>query len=230
MCRLPTGVINSEVEDLRERIERYIDKALEYACRFWYRHLVGAEQTRKPEITPVLHQFVKEKFLFWLEVLSVLDAARVAVDALEATKSWLDVRYFVLFVLCRNSLLPRVRHHQPSISPAITFVSWSRSSKSSAYLHHTSIFQHFPYPPKHHSYARRTKNMPLPWRGLCGGCQFHGNSLLPSPTCSPTTRLRGRHAAGSLPSRKDARQGFWMQPLSNHLTPSNILRMIPPSS
>ena len=102
ICRLPTGVINSEVEDLKERTERYIDRALEYACRFWYRHLVSAEQTQKPEITPVLHRFLEEKFLFWLEVLSVLDAARVAVDALEATKNWLDVRCFVLIVLCRN--------------------------------------------------------------------------------------------------------------------------------
>ena len=89
MCQLPDGVTNSEVDDLKERTKQHIDEALEYACRSWHKHLIGNMSARTLEI---LHQFLTKKFLFWLEILSVLGASRNAVDALEATTKWLDVR------------------------------------------------------------------------------------------------------------------------------------------
>ena len=91
MCKLPDGVINSEIEDLKERTEQSLDQALQYACRSWHKHLPETIPTRKHNITSVLHQFLEGKFLFWLEVLSVLGAAREAVDALEAAAKWLNV-------------------------------------------------------------------------------------------------------------------------------------------
>ena len=90
MCQLPDGVINSEVDNLKERAEQHITKALEYACRSWHKHLVDKMPARTVEI---LHQFLTKKFLFWLEVLSIIGAVREAVDALVATAKWLDVRY-----------------------------------------------------------------------------------------------------------------------------------------
>ena len=95
MCNLPDGVINSEVSDLKERTEKCIGSALEYACRSWHRHLVNKMSTQTLEI---LRQFLTEKFLFWLEVLSVIGAVREAVDALETTAKWLNVRYNSLLV------------------------------------------------------------------------------------------------------------------------------------
>ena len=95
MCQLPDGVMNSEVDNLKERTEQYIDKALEYACRSWHKHLVDKMPARTVEI---LHQFLTKKFPFWLEVLGVIGATREAVDALEATAKWLNVRYDSLLV------------------------------------------------------------------------------------------------------------------------------------
>ena len=94
MCKLPDGVANSDISDLKERIERYIDPALRYACRSWHTHLVGghAPLTNTLEVTATLHRFLERKLLFWLEVLSVLGAVRNAVDALKATADWLEVR------------------------------------------------------------------------------------------------------------------------------------------
>jgi hypothetical protein len=92
MCKLPDGVLNSEVDDLKERTKQYIHQALQYACRSWHKHLVATVPPHAPEITSVLHRFLEGKFLFWLEVLSVLGAAREAVNALEAAGRWLDVR------------------------------------------------------------------------------------------------------------------------------------------
>jgi len=93
MCNLPDGVANSDVSDLKERVEKCIDPALQYACLSWHAHLVDADTTptRTPGITPTLRRFLKKKFLCWLEVLSVLGAVRNAVDALQVITNWLEV-------------------------------------------------------------------------------------------------------------------------------------------
>ena len=103
ICGLPDGVINSEVPDLKTKTEEHIGEALEYACRSWHKHLVG---TIPAYVVPILQEFLEKMFLFWLEVLSVLGAAREAVDALEATTrcEWPDVRRTLLLVIFEDSL------------------------------------------------------------------------------------------------------------------------------
>ena len=160
MCNLPDGVTNSEVIDLKERTEEHIGKGLEYACRSWHKHLIG---TIPVHVIPVLHKFLEEKFLFWLEVLSVLGAAREAVNALEATEKceWPDVCYILL--LGHSQILTQIisRCYQLSTLFMIALVLCSHSSVSSACLHHTYIILQSPYPPKPQSYTRCTKNMPV---------------------------------------------------------------------
>ena len=87
-CSIPDHALNSEVEGLPERVKDRIREPLRYACRSWYKHLVLAE-CQTEAIASALRQFLEEKFLFWLEVLSVLGAARDAVRALDATTKWL---------------------------------------------------------------------------------------------------------------------------------------------
>ena len=93
MCKLPDAVANSDVPDLKGIIGKYIDPALQYACLSWHMHLIEADTTpaHAPTITPALHQFLETKFLFWLEVLSVLGAVRNAVEALQVAMDWLEV-------------------------------------------------------------------------------------------------------------------------------------------
>ncbi|KAF9787448.1 hypothetical protein BJ322DRAFT_1218157 [Thelephora terrestris] len=90
MCKLPDGVTNSEVINLKERTKKHINQALQYACQSWYKHLIHTIPSHSPNIVPVLCQFLKVKFLFWLEVLSILGTAREAVDALKVTEKWLN--------------------------------------------------------------------------------------------------------------------------------------------
>ena len=100
MCGLPNAITNSEVDDLHERTERYISPALRYACKSWHKHFVDEHTTHTPAIRSDLHLFLEKKFLFWLEVLSVLGAVREAVDALEMAAKRLEVcRVSVLHVL-----------------------------------------------------------------------------------------------------------------------------------
>jgi len=91
LCKLPDGVKNSEVDDLKKRTKKYIHRPLEYACRSWHEH-ISAVPAPVPEIASALHRFLEGKFLFWLEVFSVLGATREAVYSLEAAARWLDVR------------------------------------------------------------------------------------------------------------------------------------------
>ena len=99
MCKLPDGAANSDVDDLKERAERYINQALQYACRSWHTHLVSRHATSVStlEVTSSLHRFLESKFLFWLEVLSVLGVVKNAVDALQVAADWLEV--------CRGSMV-----------------------------------------------------------------------------------------------------------------------------
>ena len=91
MCYLPETVVNSEVDDLVERRDKYIDHALQYACRSWHQHFTNEHMAHTPKVTSALHYFLENKFLFWLEVLSVLGTARNAVDALEVAAKQLEV-------------------------------------------------------------------------------------------------------------------------------------------
>ena len=108
MCMLPEAVANSDVGDLKERTEKYIHPALQYACMTWHTHLVDADTipVHAPMITPTLHQFLETKFLFWLEILSVLGAVRNAVEALQTAEGWLEVRRFLCLASRPNSLSP----------------------------------------------------------------------------------------------------------------------------
>jgi hypothetical protein len=91
MCCLPECVKNSEVNDLQERIEKHINKALQYACRSWHKHLVDGPTAHRQEVASSLHHFLETKFLFWLEVLSVLGTVRNAIDALDLAAKWSQV-------------------------------------------------------------------------------------------------------------------------------------------
>jgi len=88
LLSLPDYALNAEVKDLEERIKNHISPALEYTCKSWYNHLTGTEEDTT-YILGALHIFLENNFLSWLEVLSVLGAARYAVIALEKLMQWL---------------------------------------------------------------------------------------------------------------------------------------------
>ena len=95
LLSLPNYALNSEVEDLEARTKCCISIALEYACKSWHNHLAGAGGD-VTAIVSALRNFMNEKFLAWLEVLSVTGAARDAVTALETLMHWLKEVCFKL--------------------------------------------------------------------------------------------------------------------------------------
>ena len=88
LLSLPDYTLNSDVEDLEERINDRISIALRYACQSWHNHLPKTGED-VPDVFHHLRIFLEEKFLAWLEVVSVLGAVRGAVTALEWLVPWL---------------------------------------------------------------------------------------------------------------------------------------------
>jgi hypothetical protein len=75
---LPEGVESGDIRD-----------GLEYVCKSWHKHLITTED-RAADIISALRHFLEQKFLFWLEVLSFLDAMDDATRALSTTVKWLN--------------------------------------------------------------------------------------------------------------------------------------------
>ena len=98
LLSLPNYALNLEVEDLKTRVKDQISIALQYACKSWYSHLIEARGDITA-IIPTLRSFLQEGFLAWLEVLSVIGAARDAIIALEKLVPWLqEVCFGLLYI------------------------------------------------------------------------------------------------------------------------------------
>ena len=96
LLSLPSYALNSEVEDLQARIDNCVSTALEYACRSWHKHLTEVRGDTT-DIIPTLRSFLQEGFLAWLEVLSVIGAARDAIVALERLMPWIQEVCSILY-------------------------------------------------------------------------------------------------------------------------------------
>jgi len=150
----PDGATNDEAEGLRKRAEGNIDQGLRYACESWHKHLVDTNTapTHTVRITSVLHQFLEQKFLLWLEVLSILGTIRDAVDALEVTRKWLEVCRDCMFDEFPEFVHTGSRHHRLLTLSTLSTTTFDLSpdfSRSLTYPLHISITRPFPYPPRH---------------------------------------------------------------------------------
>ena len=86
---LPDYALNSEVEDLKMRIDDHISIALQYACRSWHSHLTRTTGD-VTKVSSYLRIFLEEKFLAWLEIVSAIGAVRGTVAGLEELMPWLQ--------------------------------------------------------------------------------------------------------------------------------------------
>ena len=88
ICKLETSYLaNDDVEDLNTRVDQHIPPALSYACRFWDDHLKYTDF--KMDLYGKVETFFKEKFLFWLEALSLTRTIGLAPSAFPTLNMWL---------------------------------------------------------------------------------------------------------------------------------------------
>jgi hypothetical protein len=89
ICKLESShLANSDVPDLKSRIDKYIPFALLYACIHWDVHL--GHVSFKRELFQKLRSLLETKFSFWLEVLSVKNSVGLASPALSSLSMWLQ--------------------------------------------------------------------------------------------------------------------------------------------
>jgi hypothetical protein len=88
ICKLETSYLaNDDVEDLNTRVDQHIPPGLLYACRFWGDHLKHTDF--KADLFRNIETLFKEKFLFWLETLSLTRNIGLASSAIAALNMWL---------------------------------------------------------------------------------------------------------------------------------------------
>jgi hypothetical protein len=88
ICKLETSYLaNDDVEDLDTRVDQFIPSSLLYACRFWDDHLSHTDF--KMDLFRKVEPFFKEKFLFWLETLSLTRNIGLAPSAFATLTVWL---------------------------------------------------------------------------------------------------------------------------------------------
>jgi energy-coupling factor transporter ATP-binding protein EcfA2 len=87
ICALPTSYLrNIDMTDFQSQLKTYIPDYLHYACRFWVDHLVATSYDSF--IAQAVEKLLFKKFLFWLEVLSLLGMVDHASKSLSKLIAW----------------------------------------------------------------------------------------------------------------------------------------------
>lgn len=97
ICNIESSFrLNSEVPGLEGRIANEVPSHLNYACRFWSVHMCELEKRDNLDrVRDKLRLFMKEKLLYWLEVLSLTKCfTRIAGRALNDASLWIEVGNF----------------------------------------------------------------------------------------------------------------------------------------
>jgi hypothetical protein len=90
ICELDSSYFrNSDIPDLDMRIETHILPALSYSCLFWAQHL--SESDYDDEIYYKIQEFMDNRFLYWLEVLSLCRQVNQASRTLRVLTDWMRV-------------------------------------------------------------------------------------------------------------------------------------------
>jgi len=100
ICKLDDYTMLSEVKDLPDRQKDHIGDALEYACCFWTKHLLGIPRSGSgvKEVQEAIDEFFPTCLLFWIEVLTLVGKLDIGVHALNDIQQW----YTLVSYMWRN--------------------------------------------------------------------------------------------------------------------------------
>ncbi|KAF7979329.1 hypothetical protein HWV62_42741 [Athelia sp. TMB] len=104
ICQLETSHrMNRDIEDLAQRIEKFIPRSLAYACRFWAEHLSLARRGDL-QILLLIFEFFQTFFLYWLEVLSLLGEGRSALQAMLHAESYSEPHHEMVHLFSQDGI------------------------------------------------------------------------------------------------------------------------------
>jgi len=90
ICNLDDYAVLSEVEDLATHKKNHIGEALEYACKFWSKHLlmVPGSSSYVGEVQKAIKEFFTRHLLYWIEVLVLTGNLGVGIHAMNDVEQW----------------------------------------------------------------------------------------------------------------------------------------------
>ncbi|KAF7364352.1 WD40 repeat-like protein [Mycena sanguinolenta] len=89
ICALEDShVLNVDVPNLPARIAEYIPAELKYASLFWGHHF--ADTPLDNEVLEALKRLLYCRFLYWLEILSLLDQVRLAIESISLVRNHVE--------------------------------------------------------------------------------------------------------------------------------------------
>lgn len=97
--KVSPALLNSEVENLEQKIKSAFSAEFQYACLYWASHLCAASYTDTISLGGYMELFAYRSLLPWLEAMSWLGEVRLAVHCLEIINNWVV------------SPIPAYRHH-----------------------------------------------------------------------------------------------------------------------
>ncbi|KAF7980462.1 hypothetical protein HWV62_37928 [Athelia sp. TMB] len=121
ICNLRSShVPNADIAGLAIRVNAVIPQHLKYACLF-LRHHLRLTPSGQPIILSSILQLFESKFLFWLEVLSLMGEVQAASQTITVVKSWVPSSASRLQALAQDALkfvrvfAPVITHSTPHI-------------------------------------------------------------------------------------------------------------------
>jgi len=147
ICGLDDYVDVRNVDDLPARRKAYIGDALEYACRFWTKHLEKSP-SNSPDaerVQEAIDKFFKTHLLFWIEVLIIMGNLDVSIYSIN------DIQQWYISVSCRCIFIEKYVHllFRGALSAGGQMIanisSWNTLTQSAIFLPRYTIMP-FPFP------------------------------------------------------------------------------------
>ena len=93
ICNLDEYAVLSEVKDLSVHRQAHIGDALEYACRFWTRHLLEtpSKTPHIEEVQKAINKFFTVHLLQWVEVLAIIGSPEIGVHSMNDIEQWCNL-------------------------------------------------------------------------------------------------------------------------------------------
>ncbi|KAB5591834.1 Vegetative incompatibility protein HET-E-1 [Ceratobasidium theobromae] len=90
ICNIKSSCLrDKEVEDLDDRIKRFISPVLSYTCHYWSDHLQQGLASK--ELFSYIDEFLSDRLLFWMEVMNLKRWVKRGTKMLRMLKLWLMV-------------------------------------------------------------------------------------------------------------------------------------------
>ncbi|KAF7984964.1 hypothetical protein HWV62_9909 [Athelia sp. TMB] len=159
ICKLETSHrTNSDVEDLSERIERFIPVGLAYACRFWAEHLTLARRNDN-QILTLMVEFFKTLFLYWLEVVSLLGEGYAALQSMVYVEAYSrdGIKFVKAFMSIIMDSAPHIYISALPFAPSRSIIKqqYTHIVQNTLFVHHaeTTDWPHSDEMPEHSDHS-----------------------------------------------------------------------------